>query len=425
MVGSIYINGVEQSENNGFAIPTDESVGGMLFDTSGFSNPFETYPLLYNNFQNGKVQCIHNMDEAELLGITDNGFMNGILYYHVFQFFKYIGANQALYICIADCSAKWEVIQDMQLQTTGKLFQIGVWTTQPIWKLKSDKTLGFTSLITDLQVEANEICGKIGTSGPQNTPLSIILCGNSNYVNDDYVINYKKLPNAYELDCPKVSVVLAQSGTDEVHTMQSHNPLCAPVGALGFVMACLALCGAEASIACPLNFDLNKDEQFPEPELGFCKDYTPLLTLSTVWIKWLANYGYIIPLTYDGMDGQYFFSSDNTLSEGDYRSIANNRIMHKCRRAVYTVLLPYINSNHIFDYQTNNINVTSQTIITDSINTILDSVMRNKNGERQIVNRTVEFGERNQYMLENDSISVTLKVQPINGIGSLVEEMNT
>lgn len=62
-----YINtGVKEVPDLSFNIPTDESIGAMLFDISGFDNPFEDYPLLYLHFQDNKIQSIQNMDEALL-----------------------------------------------------------------------------------------------------------------------------------------------------------------------------------------------------------------------------------------------------------------------------------------------------------------------------------------------------------------------
>ena len=143
--------------NKSFRIPTDESIGAILIDISGFDNPFEGYSLLYSSFKENKIQCIKNMDDAYLLGIEDDGFLNGLLYYHLSQFYDYIGTGQTLYIAIADCSNGWDVVEGMQRQTNGRLFQIGVWTSQPIWRIKEDGSLGFTSLITDLQAQADEI----------------------------------------------------------------------------------------------------------------------------------------------------------------------------------------------------------------------------------------------------------------------------
>ena len=418
-----YINtGVKSDQTQSYNVPTDESVGGMLFDISGFSNPFDGYPLLYSNFKNGAVKRIYNMDDAELLGIVNDGFMNGLLYYHISQFYNYIGGNQELYIAIYDCSNDWGILSLMQLQTVGRMFQIGVWTSQPIWSKNVDGSIGFTSLIGSVQAEADEICGKIGKSTDKATPLNIILCPNINYI-DGIEVNYKKLPDASILNCPKVSVVMAQNGSDEIHNIQKKMPNNSPVSSLGFMMACLAICGAEESIASLQRCDLNKGEQFNYPELGIGKTYTPISEVNRLWANTLSSKGYIIPIDYDGLEASYFFSSDQTLSDGDYSSLANNRVMHKCRRAVCTVLYPYVNSHHIYDSVTKTINATSISIITDSINTILDSVMKNKYGNEQIGGRSVEFLKESD-ILETDSISLRLSINPINYSGFIEEKVH-
>lgn len=393
-------------------IPTDESIGAMLFDISGFKDPFSGYPALYNVFKDNTVQCIKNMDDASLLGILDNGFLNGMFYYHIKQFYDMIGGNQALYICLADCKDNWDVIQNVQSQVTGKLFHIGVWTHQPIWQMNTDGTMGFTPLISKLQAQADEINGKVGTSTYKMTPLSIVLCGNSNYV-DGKDIDYKKLPNAKILKCPKVSVVLAQNGSEEIHKIQEGNPLKAPVSAFGFLMACLAMCGAEESIASVKKCDLNQKESFRFPEWGFGPNYTPINKVNRIQANLASSKGYIIPMDYEALEASYFFSSDQTLCEGVFDNIANNRVMHKCRRAACTALLPYINSDQVYDASTKNISSTAISLITDSITTILDSVMMNKNGNKQIEGRTVEF-QPNEDMLKNDTIYMKLSVIAVN-----------
>lgn len=119
-----YINtGVKQKPDLTFNILTDESVGALLFDTSGFDQPFDSYPLLYHNFKNGTVQCVKSMDDAVLLGIADDGFMNGILYYHLSQFYDFVGGSQSLYIAISDCSKDWDILQNMQQQVSTVFFK--------------------------------------------------------------------------------------------------------------------------------------------------------------------------------------------------------------------------------------------------------------------------------------------------------------
>lgn len=418
-----YINtGVKQTPGLSFNIPTDESIGAMLFDISGFADPFASYPLLYHFFKNETVQCVKNMDDAALLGIVDNGFLNGMLFYQLSQFYDFVGENQAIYIIIADCSENWDALQNMQQQVSGRIFQVGVWTSQCIWQRKEGKQLGFTSLITDLQAQADIIDGKIGISTHTMVPLNIILFGNSSYV-DGNKFTFKQLPDAMELQCPKVSVVLAQNGSDAIHSMQSNNPHSAPITSMGLVMACLSLCGAEESIATLDKCDLNKNEGFNYPEWGVGSNGTPISAVHRVWADTISSRGYIIPVDYEGEEASYFLSTDQTLCEGDFSSIANNRVMHKCRRAACTALIPYVNSDHIYVPGTHTISATSIAIITDSINTIIDSVMKNKKGFQQINGRSVAFWE-NDDILENDSISIRLNISPANYSGLISEEVS-
>lgn len=409
----------KEPANRSFRIPTDESICAVLFDISGFIDPFNGYSLLHHSFMDNKLQCVKNMDDAILLGIENNGFLNGLVYYHLSQFYNFIGDGQTLYIAIADCSKDWDVIESMQRQANGRIFQIGVWTSQPLWRFKEDKTLGFTSLITDLQAQADEINGKVGVSTHTMVPLNIVLCGNSSYI-DERPFTYKNLPNAIELNCPKVSVPLVQNGSPEIKEMQSKNPLKAPVSSIGVIMACLALCGAEESIASITKCDLNKNEEFNYPEWGVGSTGTPINSVHRIWANIISSRGYIVPINYEELEASCFLSSDQTLSDGDFSTIANNRVMHKCRRATCTATIPYINGNHIYNPGTHNISPTSIAIITDSINTLLDSVMRNKQGQKQIEGRVVTFLE-NEKMLEDDSISIRLDIKPVNYSGYISE----
>lgn len=414
--------GVRKDPEFKIDISTDESIGAILFDTSGFNNPFESYPLLYHKFKDGTVQSVINMDDANLIGIKDDGFMNGILYYHLSQFYNIVGKNHLLYIAIADCTSDWDILWRIQQQVNGKIFQIGVWTSQPLFKLNQDNSLGFTSVITDIQNQADVINGKMNNLTTSMVPLNIVLCGNCKSVND-VPVNFRNLPDAKNLNCSKVSIILAQNGSKEVHDIQKNNPDNAPVSSIGFVMAFLAICGAEESIASLGKCDLNKNEGFNYPELGVGEDNTPLSKIHPILAQNLSSKGYITPVSYDGKEACYFYSSDQTLSYGDFGNIANNRVMHKCRRAACSALIPYINSHHIYSPGTNTISETSMSIIRDSINTAIDSVMKNNLGKEQIDGRSVFFDDKDN-IIETDSISIKLKIKPANYDSFISEEVS-
>lgn len=411
----------KQRKNTGLSIPIDESVCAFLIDISGFGKPFADYPVLYNNFHDGKVQCVHNMDEASILGITDNDFLNGLLFYHVSQYFDFVGDNQPLYISLCDCSKNWDGIQTLHRECGGKLFQIGIWTAQPIWEINDSSDMEFSSLIPSLQAQADEINGKLGEQTHTMTPVSLMLFGNCSYVRNRS-IDYRHLPDAKILDCPKVSVFICQNGSDTVHTMQNKNPNNAPVSSLGIVMACLSLCGAEESIASLDKCDLNKNENFNYPELGIGTDGTPISKIHDIWSNVINAKGYIIPVSYEDIESSYFLSSDQTLCNGDFSTISNNRVIHKCRRACSTALLPFINGNYQFADGTNQISPSSAALMTSPVYMTLDSVMRNKMGLNQISDRTFEFVATEDADI-TDVIATKLTVQPVNYNSTISEEV--
>lgn len=407
-------------QSNG--IPTDESIGAMLFDIGSFQYPFEGYPLIASYFSDNTVQRIDSMDDALVMGIEDNGFLNGLLYYHLSQFYDLIGGTQTVYVALADCSKGWDILQNMQSKTNGKLFHIGIWTSQPIWKAESPGHIGFTSLIKDIQSQADEICGIIGEKSSSFTPLSMILFGNSSYI-EGAEISYKDIPDAKALKCPKVSVVLAQNGSEKVHSIQSANPLNAPVSAMGEVMAFMSLCGVEESIASLKKCDLNVNEGFLNPELGVGADNAPLSDIRKGWLGILASYGYITPIEYEGVEASYYLSSDQTLDEGDYGTISNNRIIHKCRRGILTALLPHINGNYIYSPVTGEISAEFVNMITESIYTLLDTLMKNKSGYDQIDGREVTVSG-DSTTLNGDSVSVKFDIKPANYDRIITEEVS-
>lgn len=403
-------------QSNGFIIPIDEGVGGILFDLSGFETPFAQYPLLQMSFGDGSVQLIHNLIEASGLGLADNDFMNGVPYYHISQFYDFVGKDAPLYIAFVDCTENFDYVERMQTVTSGKMFQLGIWTAQQLWTI-NDNALKLTQLIPDVQSAAELVCGKIGESSLSPTPLSIILSPNTNHI-EATKIKPRKLPSAYTFEAPKVSVLLCQNGSDEVHAMQEMNPDKAPVGSIGLMMAVLHIAGAEENVGAVMFYNLNKNDRFTNPELGFGVNYLPLAEVNNVIRSLIAACGYIIPTSYDGREDEYFFSSDSTVSEGDYLSIANNRVIHKCRRIVYSALLPYVNDDGLLNEKGNGISIVTESQITSDVMDMLTSGMVNKRGYAQINGKSFSILD-DENIIKDDAIVFEFRVTPVNYNNSL------
>lgn len=401
-----------------FTLPTDESVCGLLFDLTYFKNPFDDYSLIQQYFANEETHLINNLEEAAMYGLDDNSFMNGVPYYHIKAFYDYVGDNAPLYVCFASNGKSWSAIEKMQASANGKLFQIGVWTAQCIWKVNADE-LEFTDLCSNLENAVEELTGKVGDRTIGIAPLSAVISPNTNISSSNKTLH--NIPSAIELNLPKVSVSLIQNGTEAVHNMQNSNPFSAPVGCIGLIMACLHLAYAEECIGYVGKFNLNKSDDFENAEVTIGDTYFSVDKISYLVGNELALKGYIIPCTYDGKEAEVFFSGDPTLSDGDYNTIANNRIIHKCRRCVHSALLPYINANHFLDVANGGLSDTAKSILETAIANTLDSLMVNSLAQSQINGRTIEVTDSSE-ILQTDAISISLSIGLVNYNKTINEE---
>lgn len=391
-------------------LSTDESVCGLLFDLTYFQNPFDDYPLIQQFFDNEETHVINNMTEAAMYGLTDNQFMNGVPYYHIKAFYDYVGSDAPLYLCFASDGKEWSAIERMQMASNGKIFQIGVWTAQCIWNVANNQ-IGFTDLCGNLESAAEELTGRVGDKAMLVSPLSVIVSPNTTISKSEAALY--EIPSALDLNFPKVSVCLVQNGTEAVHAIQKKNPFNAPVGSIGVLMACLHLAYAEECIGYVKKFNLNKNDDFENAEIYFGGSYIGVDDIAYLVGNYVALNGYILPCTYSGKEAEVFFSGDPTLSDGDYNTIANNRIMHKCRRCVCSTLLPYIHANLLLDAASGGLSETSKSALTTAITDNLDSLMKNEQGQLQIDGCSVSVSE-SEDILNTDSISISLSIGLVN-----------
>lgn len=399
----------------------DESICGMLFDFCLYSSPFEDHVQLENFFGGNQVQLIRNLDDIEEMGLDDE-FMGGVPYYHIKQFYDYIGADADLYVmfanCIYDNKPDFEAIQIIQQAAGGKIFQLGIWTEQCIWK-SGLSDYEFTNLLGEIEAQAEVLSGKVNKTGADGMPLSVILNACTAKLDDidgKFVIDHQKIPNATSLNFPKISVVLGQNGTEETHFIQKTNHRYTPVGFMGLAMACLCMASAEMNIGFVDKFDLNKNDNIANPELGFgnvsIDEFTPLNEINVVRRNVISLKGYILPTTYKAKESGVFFSNDQTLSEKDFSTISLNRIAHKCRRIIRSVMFPYVNGNIDIDPSTGSVSSIEQTKITNLITERMDANMINPLGQDQISGRYVVIDDSSN-ILETDELDVNCYFIPV------------
>ena len=416
-----------------------ENVCGIIFDTSivgGLDQALSGEAA--TKFANGNVVEFNDIKEAkELL----EGVMCGLPYQHVEDFFTVAGSNQRLFVSFMDSSKDpdFEAIERMQLAANGIIYQIGVWTSKPFAKKTDDGDykVDDDGPLSKLQSMAELLGGKIGvTNFEGNAPVNILV--NAPVLNEA-VVDPSRLPDIVSLDFPKVSVLLGQSSAESVKAIQlalvnqADAPVYVSVGNVGAALGCLALASVEQSIGNVKLFNLTK--VMTECELGFgdlslnegktafadTASFTNIKSLGySKRNNWLHRKGYVFLRDYDGIENGVFFSSDQTLSNGDYRRISRGRTMHKARRVVRLMLLNYIEENIEVDTSTGYIASADATLITNAVYKALDTNMVQPMNPKtsQISGRQVTF-DTEQNILTDDQFLISFAIVP-KGIASAI-----
>lgn len=409
-----------------------ENVCGLIFDTKiagGLSAALGSGTAA-TSFANGNVVELNVLKDCDEVGL-DSSVMGGLPYYHVQQFFKLTGSNARLFVSFMDSSTdtNFEAVEQMQLASGGIIYQIGVWTGEAIATTGADDyVIPENGIISKLQAVAETLGGKIGTTNYEgNSPVNIIL---NAPILAAATCDYKKLPDLLNCAAPKVSVILGQSTSDSCHEVQlavnnlTSTSAYAVVGNVGAALACLSVAPANESIAHVASFNLSA--VMTDAELGFGNltqtdkqwganvSFTGIKTIGYVKRnKYLHQKGYIFLTNYDGLENSVFFSSDQTLTTGDYRTIARCRVMHKSRRVVRRALLPYVNSSVEVDTSTGQI---SSSDITSFQNVVLNALDANLvepgTSVPQISGRSCTIDEE-QDILTNDQLLISYTLIPL------------
>lgn len=432
-LGGVFMTDVDGQMGTG-TVATSEFVCGIIFDTSIFGSKAALTGDAAKNFANGNVAELNSADDLKTVGI-DATQMCGLPYYHISTFFTLAGRNQRLFVSFMDSSKdpEFTAISKMQAASGGIIYQIGVWTGVPFASVGvgGDYKVEGASLLSKLQAQAEALGGKIGvTNYDGNSPVNIIL--NAPPV-DAAECDLDKLPDLVALDMPKVSVMLGQGSSDEVHKIQlalinaggSDALHYVQVGNVGAALACLAVAPVEVNIGNISRFNLSS--VFSECELGFGNltlnagktafddakvSFNNIKTVLYVPRKKIAQKGYNFLTNVDGMEGGVFFSDDQTLSDGDYRSLTRCRTIHKSRRVVRLALLPLVKQDFFVNTDTGYLTDADLTEIQNSVYSALDNNMVDPGtSTSQISGREVIINSE-QNILDDDQFLISYNIVP-------------
>lgn len=425
------LGGVFMSDTDGnigtSSTTSTEKVTGLLFDISKQAKFFEEGAgLAVKDKLQGNVIEINSMDDLKELGITaysgdtEKDLLFGIPYYHINHFFGIQGSTGRLFIMFADCGVDWNVIEQMQRAAHGMINQLGVWTEQSLWKQTDPEAETYSiDLVTDLQSKAASLAD-------ENAPLSILLCANSAVIATDEEsvkkVELGKIPTCV-INARFVSVLLGQGLDADVSAMQLANQNLTPIGNIGAALGCIASASVQESFAWVNKFNLIG--YFPDIEMGFGdvtlnseSKLTSTLkysSLNKIQLDDLDDKGYIFLCKYSGLESGVFFSKDQTCSNGDYRTVARNRTIHKSRRAVRNALLPYVNSPLKVDPSTGYLSSAKITMFQNIVSDILTTMQNNE----EISGFSVTI-DKNQNVLKNDTLIIKYSLVPV-GVASRIE----
>lgn len=396
-----------------------EKVCGLVFDISQQEGFWESGAGMdaASSLQDTILE-LNTLDDAVEAGIvpftsgTGSDVILGIAYYHIKHFFQVVGGTGRLFVAFADCKTNWNIILDMQKTAHGLINQFGVWTEQYLWQTADEESPYSVQIVGELQSIGENLANSY------NAPTSILLCANSAKIKtmeeDLTTVDWSKIPTC-KIDARYVSVLLSQGLEEDVSKMQTALTSVTPVGTVGAALGCLSRGNVAASIGWVNEYDMVSC--FPDIEFGFgdatlsgsiLNNSNRYDSLAPSQLDTLEELGYIFLVKYSGLEGHVYFSGDTTCSDGDYRTIARNRVINKSRRNVRTVLLPYVNSPIKVDPSTGYLSSAQSTIF----NNLVTDVLQAMQDAEEISGFSVTI-PANQNVLQNDALQIKYSLIPM------------
>lgn len=413
--------------------------GQTNFWSSGYpatvANKFQNTVVELNSLQDAIDAGITPYDADT--DVTSN-FLHGIPYYHIKHFFDILGRAGRLFVMFADCSQTFNAIIDMQKAAHGLISQFGVWTEQYLWShidtsaasyavrlvgdlnpiaqslandynapcvillnANSAKVLGATT--TETQYSYDAVAEPSGNPAEQHWYKSD---GNGGYTEASETsvvaettyytrtgtdvtstaiyttVDIAKIPTCM-VGKRYVSVLLSQGVENEVSAMQCALDSKTPVGNVGAALGILSIASVAESIGWVQYYDVVS--QFPGIEFGFgdstltsgkLTNPTSYESLSQSQIDTLDDKGYIFLCQYSDHEGHVYFNGDTSCSDGDYRTIARNRVINKSRRLVRKALMKYVNAPIKVDPASGTFSSTQIAIFHKDISDALDIMVK-------------------------------------------------
>jgi len=241
-------------------------------------------------------------------------------YYHISEFFRMQPRGQ-LYVGIYGVPSTYTFseIQTIQDFSNGKIRQIGV--------LKG-AVQAFSADAQAIQTVCTTIAGV-------HKPLSAVYAAEMQAITD-----LTTLPDLNALNCPNVSIVIAQDGAGQGNYL--YLTTAKSITTLGATLGTIALAKVSEDIAWISKFNISSGVECDTVKFA---NGAAVASQSQSLLNTLDNRRYIFLIKYVGIAGSYFNDSHTAIAvTSDYAYIENNRTIDKAIRGVYSSLLPNLNS---------------------------------------------------------------------------------
>lgn len=387
-------------------------ISGLVFDVS-------TYP---GTAIDGDIFEIFGIDDAIALGVTEyddavgaTNYEYGIPYYHIEEYFR-VNPNGKLFVSFTNCTADWDIIEQMQRFAQGKIRQFGIYTRQKLWTPGATGTDPYLIQITpDLQTVVESLRGI-------NQPASIILGANLVGIELDGTTTKIELIPDHLTQRNGITTLIGQGNNPYVRAIQLADTSNATVGWVGAALGLVSRTAVGSNIAEVAPGDI-LGTNLDLIELGFGditivdSDFTnmyPLESITQAKQDELEEKGLVFPIKYTGRSGTYA-CSERTNAKDDYRTISRNRTIDDSRRRVRLALLPFLNSK--IKINPNNGQITIDTIAQYK-STVDAQLTQMQNNDDISGFRT--YIDPKQNVLLNDTLKINYTIVP-NGTAKQIE----
>lgn len=263
-----------------------------------------------------RIKQAFSISDAETLGITEGSATNGVLWYHINEYFKQAPQGQ-LFIGIYDSVAiDYSVIELVQNFSDGKIRQIGVYDQTAL----ADGTIGSLQASCTI-LEAD------------HKPLNVIYAGDISGVAD-----LSTLTDMTALNAKNVSVTIGEDGAAAGSALAISETK--SITDLGAVLGAVSLSKVNESIEWIEKFNITDGTEFNTPAFANAELVKSKAESFLVAIK---NKGYMFLKKHVGLAGSYQENGATSIVvTSDYAKIENNRTIDKATRGVRSFMLPNV-----------------------------------------------------------------------------------